>query len=56
MVPMFLEHFHHGLLVNDQVGDHFLHAAHLFLDLLVFLGHGFPLERLIISLDYIVKG
>ena len=55
-VPTFLEHFPHGLLVHDQVGDHFLHAAHSFLELLVLLGYSFPLERLIISLDYIVKG
>ena len=51
-----LERLRHGLLINDQVSNHFLHAAHLFLELLVVLDHSFPLERLIISLDYIVKG
>ena len=55
-VSTFLERFHHGLLIDDQVSHHFLHTAHPFLELLVFLGHGLPLERPIISLDYIVKG
>ena len=55
-VPTFLERLRHGLLVDDQVGDHFLHAAHPLLELLVLLGHSFPLEGQIISLDDNVKG
>ena len=55
-VPSFLECLRHGLLVNDQVGHHLLHAAHSLLELLVLLGHGLPLEGQIISLDYNVKG
>ena len=51
-VPSFLERFGHGLLVNYQISDHFLHAAHPFLELLVLLGHGLPLEGQIVSLDY----
>ena len=54
-VPSFLERFRHGLLVDDQVGDHFLHAAHPLLELLVLLGNGLPLKRQIISLDYNVQ-
>ena len=42
-VPTFLERLGHSLLINNQVGDHFLHAAHPLLEFLVFLGHGFPL-------------
>ena len=55
-VPMFLERLRHGLLVNDQVGNHLLHAAHPLLELLVLLDHGLPLKGQIISLDYNVKG
>ena len=55
-MSMTLERLGHGLLVNDQVGHHFLHAAHPLLELLVFLDHGLPLEGQIISLDYNVKG
>ena len=51
-VPSFLERLRHGLLVDDQVSDHFLYTAHPLLELLVLLGHGFPLEGQIISLDY----
>ena len=51
-VPTLLERLRHGLLVYDQIGDHFLHAAHPLLELLVLLGHGLPLEGQIISLDY----
>ena len=56
MVSTFLERSHHGLLIHDQVSDHFLNAAHPFLELFVLLDYGFLLERQIISLDYIVKG
>ena len=42
-VPSFLERLRHGLLVDDQVGDHFFHTAHPLLELLVLLGHGLPL-------------
>ena len=42
-VPTFLERLGHSLLIDNQVGNHFLHAAHPLLELLVFLGHGFPL-------------
>ena len=55
-VPTFLERFCHGLLIDDQVSHHLLYTAHPFLELLVFLGHGHPLEGQIISLDYNVKG
>ena len=55
-VPSFLERLRHGLLVDDQVGDHFLHAAHPLLELLVLFGHGLTLKGQIISLDYNVKG
>ena len=55
-VSTFLEHFHHGLLIDNQISNHFLNATHPFLELLVFLDHSLPLERPIISLDYIVKG
>ena len=54
-VPTFLEHFRHGLLINDQVGDHFLYAAHPLLELLVFLDHDLPLEGQIVSLDYNIQ-
>ena len=43
MTPSFLECLRHGLLVDDQVGDHLLHAAHPLLEFLVLLGHGLPL-------------
>ena len=56
LIPTFLECLHHGLLIDNQVSDHFLDAAHPFLELFVFPDHSLPLERLIISLDYIVKG
>ena len=55
-VPTFLECLGHGLLVNNQVGDHLLHAAHPFLELLVLLGHRLPLEGQIVSFNYNVKG
>ena len=51
-VPTFLERLRHGLLVNDQVSDHFLHAAHPLPELFILLGHGLPLEGQIVSLDY----
>ena len=51
-VPTFLEHLGHSLLIDNQVGNHFLHTAHSLLELLVFLGHGLPLEGQIVSLDY----
>ena len=54
-VPSFLERLRHGLLVDDQIGDHFLHTAHPPLELLVFLGHSLLLKGQIISLDYNVK-
>ena len=56
LVPAFLERLRHSLLVDDQIGDHFFHAAHSLLELLVLLGHGLPLKGQIISLDYNVKG
>ena len=55
-VPTLLEHFCHGLLIDDQVGDHLLHPAHPLLELLVLLGYGLQLKGQIISLDYGVKG
>ena len=55
-VPSFLECLCHGLLVDNQVGDHFLHTTHPLLELLVLLGHGLPLRGQIISLNYNVKG
>ena len=55
-VSTFLEHLHHGLLVNDQIHNHLLHTAHPLLELLVLLGHRFALEEQIVSLDYIIKG
>ena len=55
-VPSLLERLRHGLLVDDQVGDHLLYAAHPLLELLVLLGHHLSLKRQIISLDYNVKG
>ena len=55
-VPSLLERLRHGLLVDNQISDHLLHAAHPLLELLVFLDHGLPLEGQIISLDYNVKG
>ena len=55
-VPTFLERLGHGLLVDNQVGNHFLHAAHPPFELLVLLGHGLSLEGQIISLDYNAKG
>ena len=54
-VPTFLERFSHGLLVNYQVGNHFLHAAHPSLELLILLDHGLPLKGQIISLDYNIQ-
>ena len=51
-IPSFLERLCHGLLIDDQIGDHFLDPAHPLLELLVFLGHGLPLEGQIVSLDY----
>ena len=51
-VPSFLERLGHGLLVDDQVGNHFFHTAHPLLELLVLLGHGLPLKGQIVSLDY----
>ena len=51
-VPTFLERFGHSLLVDNQVGNHFLHAAHPLFELLILLGHGLPLKRQIVSLDY----
>ena len=56
LVPSFLECLHHGLLVDDQVCDHLLHATQPLLELLVLPGHSFVLERQIFSLDYIIKG
>ena len=55
-IPSFLERLRHGLLIDDQIGDHLLHAAHPLLELLVLLGHSLPLEGQIISLDCNVKG
>ena len=55
-VSSLLERLRHGLLVDDQVGDHFFYAAHPLLELLVLLGHGLPLLGQIISLDENVKG
>ena len=55
-VPSFLERFRHGLLIDYQVGDHLLYAAHPFLELLVLFGHGLSLQGQIISLDYNAKG
>ena len=55
-VPSLLERLRHGLLVDDQVGNHFFHAAHPLLELLILLGHGLPLKGQIISLDYNAKG
>ena len=51
-VPSLLERLRHGLLIDDQISDHLLHAAHPLLELLVLFGHGLPLEGQIISLDY----
>ena len=56
LVPTLLERLCHGLLVDNQVGNHFLYTAYPLLELLVPLGHGLPLEGQIISLDYNVKG
>ena len=53
---MLLERLRHGLLVDDQIGDHFFHPAHPLLELLVFLSHGLPLKGQIVSLDYSIKG
>ena len=55
-VSSLLERLRHGLLVDDQVGDHLLHAVQPLFELLVLLGHGLPLEGQIISLDYNAKG
>ena len=55
-VSSFLERLRHGLLVDDQISDHLLHAAYPLFELLVLLGYGLPLEGQIISLDYNVKG
>ena len=55
-VPSLLERLHHGLLIDDQVGNHFLYAAHPLLELLVLLGHGLSLYGQIVSLDFSVKG
>ena len=54
-VPTFLERLSHGLLINDQIGNHLFHAAHPFLELLVLLDDGLPLEGQIVSLDYNVQ-
>ena len=56
VVPTLLERLSHCLLINNQVGNHFLHTTHPFLELLVLLGHCLPLKAQIISLDYNVKG
>ena len=42
-VPSLLERLRHGLLVDDQVGDDLLYAAHPLFELLVLLGYGLPL-------------
>ena len=55
-VPTLLERLSHSLLVDDQIGDHLLHAAHPLLELLVLLGHGLLLYGQIVSLNYSVKG
>ena len=55
-VSSLLERLRHGLLVDDQVGHHLLYTAHPLLKLLVLLGHRFPLEGQVISLDYNAKG
>ena len=44
-IPPFLERLGHSLLIDNQVGDHFFDAGHPLLQLLVLLGHRFPLER-----------
>ena len=51
-VPSLLERLGHGLLVNYQISDHFLHPAYPLFELIVLLGHGLPLEGQIVSLDY----
>ena len=55
-VSSLLKRFRHSLLVDYQVGNHLLHAAHPLFELLVLLDHGLPLWGQIISLDYMSKG
>ena len=42
-VSALLERLRHSLLVDDQIGDHLLYAAHPLLEFLVLLGHSLPL-------------
>ena len=45
LVPTLLERLGHGLLIDNEVGHHFLDARHPLLQLLIFLDHDLTLER-----------